>query len=47
MSGARDWLLEESPHSRLQARLGRWYRLAAAIWHNPLAVAGISKETPK
>jgi peptide/nickel transport system permease protein len=37
---ARDWLLEESPHSRWQARLGRMYRLAIAIWRNPLAMAG-------
>jgi peptide/nickel transport system permease protein len=40
MSATRDWLLEESPHSRLQARLGRLYRLGGAIWRNPLAMAG-------
>jgi peptide/nickel transport system permease protein len=37
---ARDWLLEDSPHSRLQARLGRLYRLGGSIWRNPLAMAG-------
>ncbi len=36
----RDWLLEESPHSRWQARAGRMYRLAIAIWRNPLAMVG-------
>lgn len=36
----RDWLLEESPHSRWQARLGRMYRLGVAIWRNPLAMVG-------
>ena len=40
MSATRDWLLEDSPHSRMQARLGRLYRLAGAIWRNPLAMAG-------
>jgi peptide/nickel transport system permease protein len=37
---ARDWLLEESPHSRWQARAGRMYRLGIAIFRNPLAVLG-------
>src|SRR5690606_29171412 len=36
----RDWLLEESPQSRWQARLGRVYRLGTAIGRNPLAVLG-------
>lgn len=36
----RDWLLEESPSSRWQARAGRMYRLAVAIWRNPLAMVG-------
>lgn len=40
MSATRDWLLEDSPQSRLQARLGRIYRLTGAIGRNPLAVAG-------
>jgi peptide/nickel transport system permease protein len=40
MSIVRHWLLEESPHSRLQARLGRMYRLGAAIARNPLAMIG-------
>ncbi|MCP8939841.1 ABC transporter permease [Alsobacter sp. SYSU M60028] len=37
---AVDWLLDDSPSSRLQARIGRLYRLALAIARNPLAVAG-------
>ena len=37
---ARDWLLEDSPGSRLQARLGRSYRLLLALGRNPLAVLG-------
>lgn len=36
----RDWLLDESPASRLQARLGRLYRLALALTANPLTVVG-------
>jgi peptide/nickel transport system permease protein len=36
----RDWLLDESPSSRLQARLGRLYRLALALLANPLTVIG-------
>ena len=40
MSGTVAWLLDETPTSRLQARLGRLYRLALAILANPLAVVG-------
>jgi peptide/nickel transport system permease protein len=36
----RDWLLDESPSSRLQARLGRLYRLSLALLANPLTVIG-------
>lgn len=37
----RDWLLDDSPSSRLQARLGRGYRVWRALLSNPLAVAGL------
>jgi peptide/nickel transport system permease protein len=40
MSGTVAWLLDETPTSRLQARLGRLYRLVLAILANPLAVVG-------
>ena len=36
----RDWLLNNSPGSRLQARLGRSYRAFRALLRNPLAVIG-------
>ncbi|WP_265519179.1 ABC transporter permease [Nitratireductor luteus] len=36
----RDWLLDDSPSSRLQAGLGRSYRVSMALARNPLAVAG-------
>ncbi len=36
----RDWLLTESPASRMQARLGRGYRVLLALLRNPLAVLG-------
>lgn len=35
-----DWLLDESPASRLQANVGRAYRLGHALLRNPLAVLG-------
>ena len=38
MSGTIAWLLDETPTSRMQARLGRLYRLTLAILANPLAV---------
>ena len=40
MSGTIAWLLDETPTSRMQARLGRLYRLTLAILANPLAVVG-------
>ncbi|MBU1304311.1 MAG: ABC transporter permease [Alphaproteobacteria bacterium] len=36
----RDWLLEDSPHSRLQANAGRAYRVFTALLRNPLSVLG-------
>jgi peptide/nickel transport system permease protein len=36
----RDWLLDDSPSSRLQASLGRFYRVALMLLRNPLAVIG-------
>jgi peptide/nickel transport system permease protein len=36
----REWLLDDTPASRLQARLGRSYRILLALLGNPLAVAG-------
>lgn len=40
MATTRDWLLDDSPSSRLQARLGRSYRLTRALARNPLAMVG-------
>ncbi|PWK67528.1 ABC transporter permease [Aminobacter sp. AP02] len=40
MATTRDWLLDDSPSSRLQARLGRSYRLSHALARNPLAMVG-------
>ncbi|KKB10459.1 D-ala-D-ala transporter subunit [Devosia geojensis] len=40
MASTRDWLLDDSPTSRLQASLGRFYRIAAALMRNPLSVLG-------
>lgn len=37
----RDWLLTDDPETRLQARLGNGYRLARALWRNPLAMVGL------
>ena len=36
----RDWLLEDSPHSRWQANAGRAYRVFTALLRNPLSVLG-------
>jgi len=36
----REWLLDEYPHSRLQAELGGLYRTFLALLRNPLAVIG-------
>ncbi|MFD1942191.1 ABC transporter permease [Paradevosia shaoguanensis] len=40
MASTRDWLLDDSPSSRLQARLGRGYRVLRSLLRNPLAVVG-------
>lgn len=40
MAGTREWLLDDTPASRLQARLGRFYRIWLALLGNPLAMAG-------
>ena len=40
MATTREWLLDDTPASRLQARLGRSYRIWLALLGNPLAVAG-------
>jgi peptide/nickel transport system permease protein len=40
MATTREWLLTESPASRMQARLGRSYRVFTALMRNPLAVMG-------
>ena len=37
----RDWLLAETPESRRQAALGRWYRGWRGFQRNPLTVAGL------
>ncbi len=37
----RDWLLADSPTSRLQARMGRAYRVSTALIGNPLAALGL------
>ncbi|MBT0958255.1 ABC transporter permease [Alphaproteobacteria bacterium KMM 3653] len=36
-----DWLIDDAPSSRLQARAGRLYRLSRMLLRNPLAVVGI------
>ena len=40
MAITREWLLDDTPSSRLQARLGRSYRVLRALLGNPLAVVG-------
>ncbi|WP_010138968.1 nickel transporter permease [Oceanicola sp. S124] len=37
----RDWLLDDSPATLLQANLGRAWRMMTALLRNPLAVAGL------
>jgi peptide/nickel transport system permease protein len=37
----RDWLIAETPQSRTQARLSRWYANWLALKGNPLAVSGL------
>lgn len=39
---SRDWLLSEDPETRMQARLGQFYRLARALMRNPLAMVGLA-----
>ena len=36
----RDWLLADSPTSRMQANAGRAYRVFTALLRNPLSVLG-------
>jgi peptide/nickel transport system permease protein len=36
------WLIAETPHSRTQARLGRWYANWLLLKGNPLAVSGLA-----
>jgi len=38
----RDWLLSEDPETRMQARLGQFYRLTRALMRNPLAMVGLA-----
>ncbi|HEV7317571.1 MAG TPA: ABC transporter permease [Ensifer sp.] len=40
MTTFRDWLIDDSPSSPMQARLGRFYRIFGALMRNPLAVVG-------
>ena len=42
MSGARAYLLSDTPHSRLQSRLGQSYRRWLAFRANPLALVGLA-----
>jgi peptide/nickel transport system permease protein len=37
---SRDWLLDENPATRMQARLGQGYRVARMLAQNPLAMVG-------
>lgn len=39
---SRDWLLNEDPETRMQARLGQFYRLGRALARNPLAMVGLA-----
>lgn len=40
MIKVQNWLLDESPNSKLQANLGNSYRMMCALMRNPLAVVG-------
>ena len=40
MTTARNWLLDESPASKLQANMGNAYRMLLQLLRNPLAVVG-------
>jgi peptide/nickel transport system permease protein len=41
MSTAKEWLLDQSPSSKLQASMGSSYRMMRQLARNPLAVIGI------
>ncbi|MBB6262173.1 peptide/nickel transport system permease protein [Paenochrobactrum gallinarii] len=41
MSTLRNWLLDDSPSSRFQARMGRFWRVFTALLRNPLTVIGL------
>ncbi|KPB01869.1 nickel transporter permease [Ahrensia marina] len=41
MSTAKEWLLDQSPSSKLQASMGSSYRMMRQLVRNPLAVIGI------
>ncbi|MFN4167217.1 MAG: ABC transporter permease [Pannonibacter phragmitetus] len=41
MSSTRDWLLDETPATRLQAQLAQGYRTLRALLRNPLTVVGL------
>lgn len=38
---SREWLLEENPETRLQAKFGQFYRMSRSLMRNPLAVLGL------
>lgn len=38
---SRDWLLDENPETRMQARAGQVYRTSRALLRNPLATLGL------
>ncbi|MGR3548706.1 MAG: D,D-dipeptide ABC transporter permease, partial [Roseovarius sp.] len=40
MTTARNWLLDDSPASKLQANMGNAYRMLLQLLRNPLAVVG-------
>ncbi|UGX89112.1 ABC transporter permease [Phyllobacterium meliloti] len=40
MANVHSWLIDDSPASRMQARLGRLYRICGALSRNPLAAVG-------
>ncbi|MDQ1194784.1 ABC transporter permease [Agrobacterium sp. SORGH_AS 787] len=40
MANVTEWLLDDSPASRMQARLGRGYRILLALARSPLAMLG-------
>lgn len=40
MTTVQNWLLDDSPNSKIQANLGNSYRMLRALMRNPLAVVG-------